>query len=52
MKGVSELEARLDGLLEGELDWARFELDWARLGGTELVRGLRCLVSLASDLQK
>ena len=42
MKGVSELEARLDGLLEGELDWARFELDWARLGDTELVRDLRC----------
>ena len=49
MKGVSELEARLDGLREGELDWARFELDWARLGDTELVRDLRCL-SLASDL--
>lgn len=40
VKGVSELEARLDGLLEGELDWARFELDWARLGDTELVRDL------------
>ena len=49
MKGVSELEARLEGLLEGELDWARFELDWARLGDTELVRDLRCY-SLGSPL--
>ena len=33
MNGVSELEARLDGLREGELDWPR-------LGDTELVRDL------------
>ena len=34
MKGVSELDAaRLDGLLVGELDWPR-------LGETELVRDL------------
>ena len=34
MKGVSELDAaRLDGLLVGELDWPR-------LGDTELVRDL------------
>ena len=36
MKGVSELDAaRLDGLLVGELDWPR-------LGDTELVRDLYC----------
>ena len=36
MKGVSELDAaRLDGLLVGELDWPR-------LGETELVRDLYC----------
>ena len=36
MKGVSELlAARLDGLLVGELDWPR-------LGETELVRDLYC----------
>ena len=36
MKGVSELlAARLDGLLVGELDWPR-------LGDTELVRDLYC----------
>ena len=46
MNGVSELDARLDGLREGELDWARFELDWARLGDTELVRDLRCLFQI------
>ena len=36
VKGVSELDAaRLDGLLVGELDWPR-------LGDTELVRDLYC----------
>ena len=40
MNGVSELEARLDGLLDGELDCAR-------LGETELVRDLNGEVVLA-----
>ena len=40
VKGVSEFDARLDGLLEGELDWAR-------LGETELVRDLNGEVVLA-----
>ena len=41
MNGLSELDARRAGLLDGELDWAR-------LGDTELVRDLSG-VSFDSD---